>query len=364
MQGDPAFLAGGGELAALVRAKDWAATPLGPPDALAAEPEDRGADHADLPPADLDRLGRGADLPLQRRVQGHHRRQAPLGARPAGRGGLAGDLGRHRPDAGHGDERGRGHLRRGAAPHHGAQRLPGGDLLHLLLQPGAQGRGRHGRHHLRQHRRHAARHRRAPARAAAGPGRRHGRRAQLAAGLRAERRRAGDQPARPSLRDDLHGRAGRAAPVARRARPGSTPGHAAAPASAPLDGPSPWPFAEVLRHPRDAPRRRPGGALRGRAADRQRLASAAGAGGHAPDLGGGCDGPGRCPRRRPQPVPPVRRGLPAIPRPGGGPDLRGHRQRATPTRTSAAAPRRWPRSTGPRRRSSPTSATSSARRSP
>jgi hypothetical protein len=32
MQDDLAFLAGGGELAALVRAKDWAATPLGPPE--------------------------------------------------------------------------------------------------------------------------------------------------------------------------------------------------------------------------------------------------------------------------------------------------------------------------------------------
>ncbi|MGG5820274.1 response regulator [Falsiroseomonas sp. HW251] len=32
MHGDPAFLAGGGELAALVRAKDWASTPLGPPE--------------------------------------------------------------------------------------------------------------------------------------------------------------------------------------------------------------------------------------------------------------------------------------------------------------------------------------------
>ena len=47
------------------------------------------------------------------------------------------------------------------------ERLPRGDLLHLLLQPGAQRRGRHRRHHLRQHRRHPAHHRRAPARAAA-----------------------------------------------------------------------------------------------------------------------------------------------------------------------------------------------------
>ena len=40
----------------------------------------------------------------------------------------------------------------------------------------------------------------------------------------------------------------------------------------------------------------------------------------------------------------------------------GDRQRARPTRRSAGAPRRWPSSTAPRRRSSPTSATSSARR--
>ena len=32
MQDHPAFLAGGGELAALARTKDWAATPLGPPE--------------------------------------------------------------------------------------------------------------------------------------------------------------------------------------------------------------------------------------------------------------------------------------------------------------------------------------------
>ena len=37
----------------------------------------------------------------------------------------------------------RGHLRRGAAPDHGAQRLPGGDLLHLLLQPGPGRRRAH-----------------------------------------------------------------------------------------------------------------------------------------------------------------------------------------------------------------------------
>ena len=42
----------------LMRGHDWARTPLGPPETLAAEPEDRRSHHADVAPADLDRLGR------------------------------------------------------------------------------------------------------------------------------------------------------------------------------------------------------------------------------------------------------------------------------------------------------------------
>ena len=78
--------------------------------------------------------------------------------RPAARG-LGGDLARDRPTdrAGHGD-RGR-HLGRGAHAVPRAQRLPRGDLPHLLLQP-AGGRRRPGRGHvLRRQRGHRAGHR-------------------------------------------------------------------------------------------------------------------------------------------------------------------------------------------------------------
>ena len=63
-----------------------------------------------------------------------------------------------------------------------------------------------------------------------------------------------------------------------------------------------------------------------------------------------------------QPVSPVRRraiAASSIWSPARSPPASPTR---APTRTSGAAPRRWPRSTAPRRRSSPTSATSSARR--
>ncbi len=89
---------------------------------LAPEPQDRRPHHADLAPADLDRLGTGADLPLQRPLQIDHRRQASLGAGPPDVRRVARDLERHRADAGHGDEGPRRHLCRGAAPDHGAQR--------------------------------------------------------------------------------------------------------------------------------------------------------------------------------------------------------------------------------------------------
>ena len=203
---DRLFL-GNSELAGLMRSYDWAASALGPPRILAAEPEDRRPHHADLAPADLDRLGAGADLPLQRPLQVDHRRQASLGAGPPDIRGVARDLERHRADAGDGDERRRRHLCRGAAPDHGAQRLPRGDLLHLLLQPDPD-RRRHGRRHLlRQHRRHPAGDRRAPAHPAARAGDGDLGSPHLAAGLRARRPGAGDQSARPALRHDLHGRA-------------------------------------------------------------------------------------------------------------------------------------------------------------
>ena len=76
-------------------------------------------------------------------------------------------------------------------------------------------------------------------------------------------------------------------------------------------------------------------------------------------------GPGpalRLPRRRPEPLPPARRRLPRVPRPRRRADRGGARERARLRGRARAAPRRWPSSTARRPRSSPTSATSCARR--
>ena len=48
---------GGGEVGALMRSHDWAATPLGPPAKLAAEPADHRPHHADLALRDVDGAG-------------------------------------------------------------------------------------------------------------------------------------------------------------------------------------------------------------------------------------------------------------------------------------------------------------------
>ena len=63
-----------------------------------------------------------------------------------------------------------------------------------------------------------------------------------------------------------------------------------------------------------------------------------------------------------QPVPPARRGYRGFVRPGRRPDRREHHRAPAPTSSSGAGPRRWPSSTRPRPTSSPTSATSSAPR--
>ena len=97
----------------------------------------------------------------------------------------------------------------GPASDHGAQRLSGGNLLHLLLQSDP-GRRRHRRRHLlRQHRRHAARDRRAAAGAVARTRRHDCRSPHMAAGLRAKRACARHQSPRFAVRHDLHARTGR-----------------------------------------------------------------------------------------------------------------------------------------------------------
>ena len=77
----PDFLSGGGELGALLRAHPWADDLAGTAGLVAAEPQAGRPDHADVPSADLDRLGERAALLLQRSLQIDHRRQAPVGAR-------------------------------------------------------------------------------------------------------------------------------------------------------------------------------------------------------------------------------------------------------------------------------------------
>ena len=291
--------------------------------------------------------GPRAHLPLQRPVQVDHRRQAPARARQALREVWREIWDQIGPmvDA---------VMKRDEGTYVEAQLLimerngyPGGDLLHLLLQPGARRRRRHRRPDLRQHRRHAARDRRAPARAAARARRAHRRRAHVAGGLHAQRAGAGTNPQDlPFALLYVEGRRG-AALVAGIGRDGAMPR---------------WPPAG----PRE-PRRW-----------RRRLVGRVG-----PDLGELPTGawhrapreprcsrsppPASRPRRRArgraESVPAVRRRLPRLPRRWS----RGRSPRASPTprptSRSASAPRRSPSSTGPRPRSSATSATSSARRS-
>ena len=79
------WLAGGGEMGELMRALDWARTPLGPRRALAAEPAQRGQHPAAVQGADHPVLGSGPHRPLQRRLPAGLRRQAPGRARPCRR---------------------------------------------------------------------------------------------------------------------------------------------------------------------------------------------------------------------------------------------------------------------------------------
>ena len=81
LEGDsPRFLAGGGELGALIRTFDWAQGPLGPPEAW---PQSlKTAVRIMLTSRQPIWIGWGerADLSLQRSLQVDHRRQASLGA--------------------------------------------------------------------------------------------------------------------------------------------------------------------------------------------------------------------------------------------------------------------------------------------
>ena len=273
-----------------------------------------------------------------------------MGARPRRARGVGGDLARHRPADRDRDAHRRGDVGRGAAAVPRAQRLPRGDLPHVLLQPADR--------RQRPHRRHAVRRQRgdrAGASASAGWPRcaTSGRGATTITEdevLAARAPASGRQPARPAVLARL--------PVRRRRTAASR-------------------AARLHRHAGRAPRRRARGGRwprpsRGDRAGRARRA--------LPDLPTGAwdeppvdalvlplpqtgqGAPLRIPGRGPQPLPAARRRATA--RSSGSSrarSRRGSRARA-PTRPSAAAPRRWRSSTAPRPRSSPTSATSCARR--
>ncbi len=119
----------------------------------------------DVAPADVRVVGQGAHQPLQRRLQGDRRRQAPRGARPARVDGVARDLGRGRAARGVGD----------AATTRAPTTRPccsSWSATATRRRPTTRSRTARSRTTtdtggitLRQHRRHAAHHRRATARA-------------------------------------------------------------------------------------------------------------------------------------------------------------------------------------------------------
>ena len=209
----------------------------------------------------------------------------------------------------------RGHLGRGAAAVPRAQRLPRGDLPHVLLQPAHRRRRRDRRHAVRGQRGHRAGHRRAPA------GHRCATSARTPTALRSEaevlgrrgRHLAADPRSLPFALTYLFDDDGTAAPrrcASRHRRPG-TP---AAPALIdPGDPTPPWPVAERAagrhgagRRPgrRGSPTCRPAPGTSRRPQALRRAAPAARA------------------ARRPfgflvagaQPLPPARRRLPRLPR--------------------------------------------------
>ncbi len=131
-------LRGGGDVGRDMLAVDWAATPLGPPEGWPQSLRTAVRIVLTLALLDVDGLGPGADVLLQRRVPRATRSAPSTRGRSAGRPrGVGRDLARHRPAHRRGAGDRRRHLGRGAAAVPRAQRLPRGDLPHVLLQPAA-----------------------------------------------------------------------------------------------------------------------------------------------------------------------------------------------------------------------------------
>ena len=351
----PDCLAGGGEMGALMRAVDWAATPLGPLDALAAEPADRGQHLPRLALPDRPLLGAATTSCSTTTRTPDPRQEAPVGARPALPGGVVRDLGRDRADARRRDGHRRSDVVRGSAAAPRAPRLPGGMLLHLLVQPGPRRRRRRRRHLHRRDREH--------------------RRVLGERRLRTLRELGGTRPrrSRPSeaCRIAATDAGGRTAPTCRsrcstcstpraarrrwRPRSGWSAGSPASPADVELDAPGMRPAGRWPRSCRtgepvvvgDLTRALgplPGGpwpesarsalVLPLAAPGQERLAGVLVAG--------------------VEPAPRARRRVPRLLRAGRAARSPPPSPTRAPTRTSGGAPRRWPSSTAPRPRSSAT----------
>ena len=333
----------------------------GPGRGVAGQPEDRGPDHARLALPDVRLVGRQADQHLQRRLRPGPGRPAPGGARAARSGDLVRDLGHGRSSVRAGDARAALDLERRAPARDGAERLPRGILLHLLLQPDSWRRRRRRRPLLRLHRGDPARPGpKAPSAARRARGK-SGRGQVDRTGLRDRRLHAGREPERHPFRAALSSRAGWNPGEARRlVRP-----RALAPGESP-DG-----RAGRRRRPvgvrsrgargRGGPRRRSRGAVR--PTSKRCLARVAEPRDRAPHGQGEREPPTRRVRGRGnQPASPVSRRLPGVHGARRRADRHGRRER--PGVRRGAPPRRSPRppGRGENRSSSRTSATSSARR--
>ena len=355
IRNDP--FAGSGEMAALMRAKDWSATATRPGRHVAAKPEDdrRCAPHVAI--RDVDGMGARPHLPVQRRLRGDDaRRQAPVGAGPAFARSLGRDLA--------GDRAADRRACCATARRRGTRTCcSSSSAADIAKRPTTRSR--------------TARSPTTRARSAASCAssaketervigeRRMALLRDTAAGIRRDEDRGGTVCAPSSARWRVRGTCRSRSPICSTmtagrhssARSGIAATHPAAAAIVQLDDDAaPWPLAAAQGAPvvvelsdRVAPL--PTGPWHGRPKHALVAPIAAAGQGCAGVFVGGA-----------QPFPAVRRRVSQLCRPVRRPDCRRPREACAPTRRSDAARRRWPKSIARRRRSSATSATSSGRR--
>ena len=127
--------------------------------ALAAEPQDLRANHADIAPSDVRVVGRASHPSLQRRVRRLPAHKASHGAGVTGAHRMARGLAGGRPTRGVRDAPQRRHVRRSADVDLASKGVPRGDVRHLLVQPDTRRQRRLRRDPLPGHRGDGAHHR-------------------------------------------------------------------------------------------------------------------------------------------------------------------------------------------------------------